>query len=286
MKRLAKNFIDLLFGQERRIQWTIRAMHQVSRLHFQLNHLFHTKKKQVHFGQIQPVFIVGCGHSGTSLLNKILGTHPSIFAIGGESELFLPQRLSFHQVEDRSIEWMSAANDEHATHICEKTPQHIHKAQQIRAFFPTAKFIYITRNPLDCVASLHKRYNNFERSIFRYQFDNHVGLRLRRRNDVIQVKYESLVIDFDRTMAKVMDFLKLPIVDLSRFHETETRYDSDTIARPAEYNSQTHSNMRNWQVNQPVYDTRGSHSKILTKDEIELCSSRLHRIAEDLGYEL
>ena len=285
MKRIAKNLIDLLFGQERRIQWTIRAMHGISNLHFQLIHFFHAKKKQAILSHMQPVFIVGCGHSGTSLLNKILSTHPSIFPIGGESELFLPQRLSFPQVEDSLIKWGSAANSVRATHICEKTPQHIHKTQQIRAFFPNAKFIYITRNPLDCVASLYKRYNNFERSIFRYQFDNHVGLRLRRRTDVIHVKYESLVIDFDRTMAEVMHFLNLPVVDFSRFHETETRYDSDTIARPEEYNSQTHSDMRNWQVNQPIYDTRGSHAEIMTKDEIELCSSRLNRIAEALGYE-
>jgi hypothetical protein len=29
----------------------------------------------------QPVFIVGCGHSGTSLLLAVLGTHSKLYAI-------------------------------------------------------------------------------------------------------------------------------------------------------------------------------------------------------------
>ena len=35
-----------------------------------------------------PIFIVGCGHSGTTLLNKLLGHHSNIFSIPDESWIF------------------------------------------------------------------------------------------------------------------------------------------------------------------------------------------------------
>ena len=35
-----------------------------------------------------PIFIVGCGHSGTSLLKKLLGNHSNIYDIKEESGIF------------------------------------------------------------------------------------------------------------------------------------------------------------------------------------------------------
>ena len=34
------------------------------------------------------IFIVGCGHSGTTILNKIIGTHKNIYSISQETGFF------------------------------------------------------------------------------------------------------------------------------------------------------------------------------------------------------
>ena len=46
-----------------------------------------------------PVFIVGCGHSGTTLLLRVIGSHPNFHAILDESYLFCQQtyRLTCQQ---------------------------------------------------------------------------------------------------------------------------------------------------------------------------------------------
>jgi hypothetical protein len=38
---------------------------------------------------MRPVFIVGCGHSGTTLLTAMLDSHPQMHAYPGESNVFL-----------------------------------------------------------------------------------------------------------------------------------------------------------------------------------------------------
>lgn len=36
------------------------------------------------------VFVVGCGHSGTTLVTSVLSRHSKFFAVGYESECFIP----------------------------------------------------------------------------------------------------------------------------------------------------------------------------------------------------
>lgn len=175
MKTLVRNCVDFIVGRKRRLHWIFRGQQQLSLLKFRLDRFFSGKSEFQMAESPKAIFIVGCGHSGTSLLNKILGTHPQVYPIGGESELFLPNRLHLPTVEKCIIEWLSRTTEKRASHFCEKTPRHIHKTAQIQALFPEAKFIYVTRNPLDCVASLHKRYENLESAVFRYQFDNYRG---------------------------------------------------------------------------------------------------------------
>ena len=286
IKILIRNCVDFVFGRQRRVHWTFRKQQQFSLLKFRLDRFFSGKSEFKKANAPNAIFIVGCGHSGTSLLNKILGTHPQVYPIGGESNLFLPQRLSIPRVTETISKWLRAATNENASHFCEKTPRHIHKTAQIKSFFPEAKFIYITRNPLDCVASLYQRYNNLESALFRYEFDNFEGLSLVGTENFYWLKYESLITDFQGSLAKLLQFLELPKSDLSAFYDIQTNYDSPAISKPSSYDADSHSNMRNWQVNQPIFDTRGSYAKILTDADIKLCSKRLKHIAQILDYDL
>lgn len=284
MKALVRKCVDFVIGRQRRVHWTFRSQQQLSLLNFRLDQFFSGKSEFQKAAPPNAIFIVGCGHSGTSLLNKILGTHPQVNPIGGESELFLANRLHLPTVEDCITEWLSQTTEKRASHFCEKTPRHIHKTAQIQAFFPEVKFIYVTRNPLDCVASLYKRYENLESAIFRYEFDNYRGLSIVKNENVYRLKYESLITDFKSTVADLLEFLDLPKTDLSNFHEIKTNYDSHVISKPSSYAANSHSDMRNWQVNQPIFDSRGSHREILKKEEVELCQSTLANLARKLDY--
>ena len=232
------------------------------------------------------LFIVGCGHSGTSILNKIIGTHQNVYPVGGESELFLSNIVEATDISDQINNWVEQALLNEAKTILEKTPRHIHKVNLIRKFIPNARFIYITRNPLDCIASLHKRYDDLEASISRYHMDNFEGLLISRHSYVHRVKYEHLITDFDKTMNEIIKFARLPLEDLSNFHDQKTFYDHNAIVNTEGYSAENHSAVRNFQVNQPVFDSRGISASSLTGEETSYVKSEVRFIASLLGYKM
>jgi hypothetical protein len=232
------------------------------------------------------LFIVGCGHSGTSVLNKIIGVHPNVFPVGGESELFLNFNGDAREISNQISNWVEQARINEASMVLEKTPLHIHKIQLIRKFLPNARFVFITRNPLDCIASLHKRYDDLEAAISRYHMDNFEGLLISRFSFVHRVKYEHLITDFQKTIRTILEFAELHEEDLSNFHEQKTYYDHNTIVKTERYSSENHSAVRNFQVNQPVYDTRGVSASSLTEQETGHIKSEARFISTLLGYNL
>lgn len=133
------------------------------------------------------VFIVGCPRSGTTLLQSLLAAHPDITSFP-ETQFFLhlwgeDLRRTLHEklavffnedihrpefmegwqpvqsVTDR-VKWFVSVLDELAAENgnniwLEKSPQHLFFIADILAHLPEAKFIHITRNPLDTIASLY-----------------------------------------------------------------------------------------------------------------------------------
>jgi hypothetical protein len=45
-------------------------------------------RKSHNFSEYNPVFIVGCGHSGTTLILRILAEHKNLHVIDYESDIF------------------------------------------------------------------------------------------------------------------------------------------------------------------------------------------------------
>lgn len=177
------------------------------RLYFRLNLNSYTLKRQVVlYDDVKkaPIFIVGCGHSGTSLLLALLDAHPKIYGVPDETKMFTRKlkylenwisRIEKDLIRQKKARWV------------EKTPQHIHHIRHILQKWPQAKIIYIIRDPKDTVASLFSRYNDLEVSITRWVHDNNAGIRHREHPNIHVIKYEDLIVDQEKYLTELFNFL-------------------------------------------------------------------------------
>jgi len=115
------------------------------------------------------IFIVGCGHSGTTLLAARLGNHDQIHVIPKETGWFLPKRSLRAGKKKMNLEF-SRAKEDGKKILLEKTPKHIHCIHRILKVYPCAKIIIVHRNCYDNIASLKKRFN-FELALNRWLID-------------------------------------------------------------------------------------------------------------------
>lgn len=123
------------------------------------------------------IFLVGCGHSGTTLLASRFGQHPEIWLVPHESYAFLPQN-GLHAASRMFIEWSYVARSRGQSIVLEKTPKHVHCATRIRRLIPNADFVVASRHPVDTVASLYRRTGSLPDSIWRWNKDSEASLRL------------------------------------------------------------------------------------------------------------
>ena len=125
--------------------------------------------------RINYIFICGCGHTGTTILARIVGYHSKIFLINHETGMFL---LNRHFLREKLIKkFTNQAKIKKKTYLLEKTPRHIWHIDYINKIQKNSKFILTTRNPEDTIYSLFKRYKNIDLAIQRYQDDSIQTLR-------------------------------------------------------------------------------------------------------------
>jgi hypothetical protein len=229
-----------------------------------------------------PVFIVGCGHSGTSLMLRMLGAHSRIHAIQSETYAAVGERAEEFAVLARNFGKSAAMN--WRPRWAEKTPKHVEHVEFIRRHLPEAKFIGIVRDPRDVANSLKKRFGDLAAGIDRWISDNNELLSHRGEPWFHVVRYEDLVSDPRATMASIMNFLDEHLEESQlEFHrqpvswyEEKTRVSGD--APPPQDNSA----LRNWQINQPLFDGRRKWEKELTSEEV----GRVVELTSDLGRQL
>ena len=187
------------------------------------------------------VFLMGAPRSGTTWLQQLLVLHPQI-ATAGETHIFcegLGELLTNHAGEDPYwglSAWvtrpelltlmrelidgvmlrMRDAIRPEATHVLDKTPNHIPYAAQVAATHPDAAFIQIIRDGRDAAASAKqlwtwsKDYGSFGRNATRWRdavldCRTHLsGLRY------CEVRYEELLADAPAQLARIYDTIGLP----------------------------------------------------------------------------
>jgi hypothetical protein len=190
-----------------------------------------------------PIFIAGCGRSGTTYLQTIIDTHREVFV--PTETLFLPEYLRrAHHVPRRLLEWLFF-NEPHLTawydgprfpvndaaeaiervhqHMAakegarvwgQKTPRFVRHIDLFRRHFPGCRWVLIYRDPRATVASmLNSPVHPFSLgwACARWVRDNQPVLdHLRHpRPDTLVVCYEELIRDFDNHLTRIFDFLGL-----------------------------------------------------------------------------
>ena len=145
------------------------------------------------------IVIGGCGRSGTTLLNSIMGAHKDIHAIEEETYSFVPtprlNRLNNNLKNVKENFW------------CEKTPKNIY-AFHFLAQFDFIKLIHIVRDCRDVILSHHPNHKQkYWVDIERWNNDVQTGLSC--FNQCLTVKYEDLILDTKNTLQKICDHIEV-----------------------------------------------------------------------------
>lgn len=148
-------------------------------------------------------FVMGCGHSGITLLLRVLGSHSRICGIPYESQLGfkLDQR---QRLLKNFEEWTIS---EGKTRWVEKTPRHITCIQNLIEAFPDARMVIMLRNSRDVACSIKERKGSLELGIRRWVDDNRAGQEFWAHPNVRVLKYERLIEEFEPSVAEVLEFI-------------------------------------------------------------------------------
>lgn len=230
-----------------------------------------------------PIFVVGCGHSGTSVLLKILNMHPHIHAIPFESRVFLK---SVWKIRMARFFWYKNTIAAGKLRWAEKTPAHVHAISRILEIYPGARILLIIRDGRDVALSLRKRTGNFAAGVARWVRDNRAAEAYWNRPQVFRLTYEELVTNFDNVMHKVCEFLDEPYdASMRNFHEQRLDlFRSPASAPPPSAAGVHHARHRNWQINQQLFDGSGKWREGMSAEEKTLFKQKAGQMLIDYGY--
>jgi hypothetical protein len=227
-------------------------------------------------------FICGCGHSGTLLLANMFASHPQVHIPLRETQAFLKP--------DPEQAWAglrAKAEVSGRPHFAEKTPRHVHRLDLIRRLVPGARFVLMVRDGRDVTASFLRRMGEVETGRARWIEDNRPVLAARGAADATILRYEDLVADPEARLRAVCAFAGLPFApEMLRFHETPRKwFGVKRLVRGDGSNGPQHRMLRNWQVNQPIFDGRGRWRETLGAEDLAPFEAPpLREIMEAFGY--
>ncbi len=173
----------------------------------------------------RPVFICGCGRSGTTLILSILSCHPKVYSIPYETKAFCPGVYDNWEDPNNIMKskgepfWLDVINKELAQknisgkveRWCEKTPMNVHFVREINNFYNgNATFINMVRDGRNVVTSRHP--NNKQRywvSPKRWIRDVEAGKKLESMNQFMTIRYEDIITDYASMCQKICNFLGL-----------------------------------------------------------------------------
>jgi hypothetical protein len=199
------------------------------------------------------VFLVGSPRSGTTWLQQLLLLHPSI-ATAGEMHVFCegvgalfdnhdgddphtglsgwvtrPELVAAVRVlVDDLMTTLRDATRPAATHVLDKTPNHVPYAARLAEVYPDAAFVQIIRDGRDSVASAHDLWS------WSSDYAAPAQVAARWRDAVLdcrthlshlryhEVRYEDLLADTTAGLARIYDVIGLP-------------YDDDFLRESAEF---------------------------------------------------
>jgi tetratricopeptide (TPR) repeat protein len=177
----------------------------------------------------KPVFVVGMPRSGTSLAEQIIASHPAAHGAGeldfwvaqiaegvGQRILAEPSRLKVADEYLRMLDGFSGA----ASRIVDKAPANSDFLGLIYSVFPSARVIYMQRDPIDtCLSCYFQQFlmgMNFtlDLSDLVHYYREHQRIMAHWRavlppGFILDVPYEELVADQETWSRRMLDFIGL-----------------------------------------------------------------------------
>lgn len=165
-----------------------------------------------------PVYIGGCGRSGTTLLLSILSAHKDIFACPRELNPFENAYHADHTVTApkyyriyRTLILQKIKPT--ANRYCEKSPANVRYIRLMDDFHRgNFRFIHIVRDGRDVILSRHPRgKQDYWVSPERWIRDVSAGLEFENHPSVFTIRYEDLVTRYTETIENICHFLDIPV---------------------------------------------------------------------------
>jgi len=208
---------------------------------------------------IRPIFILSLPRTGSTLLQRILGSHEAI-GTASEPSFLLPLLYALrelgvhaeyeHKIMARGVRafaddylpngvntYLDAVHDlalrlyaEAAPakpYFLDKTPRYHHIASDLLRLFPEGRFIFLWRHPLAIAASMIETFNSGRWNLDAFSADFFRGLPAlvdtyrKGENRVASVRYEDLVTRPFEEIDRLLRYLELPADEtvLTRFRE-------------------------------------------------------------------
>jgi len=209
-----------------------------------------------------PVFVIGMMRSGTTLVERILSSHPEIGA-AGEQRFWTERRAGILDLRTGSLdrEKLQRSVDEYvqrllaiapgSARVVDKMPINYTNVGLLHVAFPNARFVSTVRTPADVAISIWTTPNrsrvewshNKSNIVFAYRQYERLMKHWREilpPNRLLDVSYESLVQDQEAVSRQLIEFCGL---------------DWDETCLNPEKNPSAVSTPSVWQVRQPVYQT-------------------------------
>jgi tetratricopeptide (TPR) repeat protein len=221
----------------------------------------------------EPIFIVGMPRTGTTLVERILSSHPQVFSAGELTNFGLELKRATATASNRVLdaETLDAAaacdfaavgaayvestrpRTGRTARFIDKMPLNFFYAPLIRRCLPNAKIICLQRNPLDTCLSNYRQLFATSFSYYNYAYDLldtgryyaafHALTALWReslRDNYLEVHYEHVVDRTEHEARRLVDFCGLP-------------WDASCLA--FESNAAPVATASSAQVRQPIYRT-------------------------------
>jgi hypothetical protein len=249
-----------------------------------LKHLVNSKLNKIKLGNF--IFIIGCGHSGTSILNKILSNHKDIHGILKETNMLI-------NLDDDISRILQNYNSEklklNKKYICEKTPKHVYHIDKMYKFINKPKIIIITRDGRDVISSIKKRFGDIETGLNRWINDNNQWLNNSNINDFHILKYEDFVSNKIDIIKKICNYLDIIYYDeIFNYSKDEIELPEDFFVSNDLINHKKHELLRKYQINQDIYDGSKRWVNDLSPDELKIiyANNDFMKMMQKLNYSI
>jgi hypothetical protein len=223
-------------------------------------------EKLNNFQKQEPFFIVGCGHSGTTLLLRILSEHQEVYGVDFESDAFNTGVTRFELFK----KWEQKRKEMGKSHWAEKTPRHIIYLDKLFDLFPKAKVIMMQRDGRDVAISMKKRFGDITTGMERWVNENNKGLKFEDDERVLVLKLEDFVADPENNLKIVCKHLGITYSSsLMNYHKKDFSYQNEGVKK-TDGAGDNHQLNRNWQVNQPIFKNTNRWRKEASPSELAI----------------